>query len=94
MRRLRRGLHAPTVNRPLLLDEVSGGRQSEGRMNPQLVLNAFQGVVDRAENLRKMQIGREVVGIAARVAKLINAERQKAEHVIQAATVALAQLEG
>jgi hypothetical protein len=41
-----------------------------------------------------MYIGREVVGIAACVAKLINAERQKAEHVIQAATVALAELEG
>jgi hypothetical protein len=58
------------------------------------VFSVFQGAVIRAENLRRMQIGREVVGITACVAKLVNAERQKALHVIQAATVALAELEG
>ena len=48
------------------------------RCPPQAILNAFQDAVARAENLRRMQIGREVVGIAACVAKLISAERQKA----------------
>jgi hypothetical protein len=64
------------------------------RGQPQAILDAFQDAVTRAENLRRMQNGREVVGIAACVVKLINSERQKAEHVIQAADRALAELEG
>jgi hypothetical protein len=39
-----------------------------------------------------MQNGREVNSIVDCVRKLVNAERQKAEHVIQAATVAFAEL--
>jgi hypothetical protein len=62
------------------------------RSPPQAILNAFQGAVDRAENLRRMQNGREVVGIVNCVAKLINSERQKAAHIIAAADVALAEL--
>jgi hypothetical protein len=38
--------------------------------------------------------GREVVGIAACVAKLISAERQKALHILAAADRALAELQG
>ena len=62
------------------------------RCQPQAILNAFQDAVARAENLRKMQIGREVVGIAACVAKLISAERQKALHILAAADRAIAEL--
>ena len=62
------------------------------RGQPQAILNAFQGAVDRAENLRRMQNGREVVGIIECVAKLIKSERQKAEHIILAADVALKEL--
>jgi hypothetical protein len=62
------------------------------RRPPQAVLNEFQGAVDRAENLRRMQNGREVVGIVECVRKLISSERQKAEHIINAAAIALAQL--
>ena len=64
------------------------------RRVPQAILNAFQDAVARAENLRKMQIGREVVGIAACVAKLISAERQKALHILAAADRAIAELQG
>jgi hypothetical protein len=64
------------------------------RSPPQAILNAFQGAVDRAENLRRMQIGREVVGIAACVAKLISAERQRCVHILAAADLALAELQG
>jgi hypothetical protein len=62
------------------------------RRPPQAVLNEFQDAVTRAENLRRMQNGREVVGIAACVRKLINSEKQKAEHIIAAAALALSQL--
>jgi hypothetical protein len=64
------------------------------RCQPQAILNAFQDAVARAENLRRMQNGKEVVGIVECVRKLINAERQKALHIIQAATAALAELQG
>jgi hypothetical protein len=64
------------------------------RCQPQAILNAFQDAVARAENLRKMQIGREVVGIAACVAKLVNAERQRALHILAAADRAIAELQG
>ena len=60
---------------------------------PQAVLATFQDAVTRAENLRRMQAGREVVGIAACVAKLISAERQKALHILAAADLALAELQ-
>jgi hypothetical protein len=62
------------------------------RCPPQQILNEFQGAVDRAENLRRMQNGREVVGIEACVRKLINSERQKAEHILAAADRVLAEL--
>ena len=64
------------------------------RCQPQAILNAFQDAVTRAENLRRMQNGREVVGIAACVAKLISAERQRALHILAAADLALAELQG
>jgi hypothetical protein len=95
MENLARARTAPPVsqgpNTPARLLPLSTPRR---RPPPQAILNAFQDAVARAENLRRMQIGREVVGIVECVRKLVNAERQKAEHVIQAATVALAQLEG
>jgi hypothetical protein len=62
------------------------------RRPPQAVLSQFQDAVTRAENLRRMQNGREVVGIVECVRKLINSERQKAEHIIAAAALALSQL--
>jgi hypothetical protein len=62
------------------------------RCPPQAILNTFQDAVTRAENLRKMQNGREVVGITECIRKLVNSERQKALHVIQAADHALKEL--
>jgi hypothetical protein len=59
---------------------------------PQAILNAFQDAVAKAENLRRMQNGREVGSIVECVRKLINAERQKAEHILAAAALALSQL--
>jgi hypothetical protein len=64
------------------------------RGQPQAILSAFQHAVDRAENLRRMQIGRPVNGITECVAKLVSAERQKAVHIIAAADRALAELQG
>jgi hypothetical protein len=61
-------------------------------MKPQFVLNEFQDAVTRAENLRRMQNGREVVGMVECVRKLINSEKQKALHVILAADEALKEL--
>ena len=64
------------------------------RCQPQAILNAFQDGVARAENLRKMQIGRPSNGIVDCVLKLISAERQKALHILAAADHALAELQG
>jgi hypothetical protein len=64
------------------------------RSSPQAILSAFQDAVARAENLRKMQNGREVGSIKACVLKLVNAERQKAVHILAAADHALAELQG
>jgi hypothetical protein len=55
------------------------------RCQPQAILNAFQDAVARAENLRKMQIGRPSNGIVDCVLKLVNAERLKAVNILAAA---------
>ena len=78
----------------LLLEVPSSGPQKGRGMKPQFTLSQFQDAVARAENLRWMQVGREVVGIAACVAKLISAERQKALHILAAADRAPAELQG
>jgi hypothetical protein len=94
MRVLRRGLHAPTVNGALLLDQVSGGRQSEARrMNPQQILHQFEDAVEKAGRVCALAKGRPVNGIVACCIKLISAEKQKAAHIAAAASVALAQLD-
>jgi hypothetical protein len=48
--------------------------------------------MEKADRVCQLSRGREVVGIAACVAKLVSAERQKALHIIQAADRALAEL--
>jgi hypothetical protein len=60
----------------------------------QAVLSEFQDAVSMAENLRRMQAGREVVGITACCVKLVNAEKQKAQHILTAADRAIAELQG
>jgi hypothetical protein len=64
------------------------------RALPQQILSNFQDAMEKAGRVCQLARGRPVNGMVECVAKLINAERQKAQHVIQAATVALAQLEG
>jgi hypothetical protein len=61
-------------------------------MNAQSVLSNFEAVMQKAAQVCVLAKGREVVGIASCVAKLISAERQKAAHVILAADRALAEL--
>jgi hypothetical protein len=64
------------------------------RCQPQAMLNAFQDAVDRAESLRRMQIGRPSNGTVDCVLKLVNAERLKATNILAAADRALAELQG
>jgi hypothetical protein len=59
---------------------------------PQAVLNQFQDAVDRAENLRRLEVGRPSSGTVDCVLKLVNAERRKAVHILAAADLALGEL--
>jgi hypothetical protein len=64
------------------------------RAAPQAVLNQFQDAVDRAENLRRLEVGRPSSGTVDCVLKLVNAERRKAVHILAAADLALKELQG
>jgi hypothetical protein len=64
------------------------------RCQPQAVLNTFEAAMEKAGRVCQLARGREVVGIAACVAKLISAERQRALHILAAADLALAELQG
>jgi hypothetical protein len=85
----------PQDRRPekVLEAEETRFRAPPGRSaQPQQILSNFQGAVDRAENLRLMQNGREVVGTVECIRKPINSERQKALHILAAADQALKEL--
>ena len=64
------------------------------RCQPQAILCEFEAAMEKAARVWAIARGREVVGIAACVAKLVSAERQKALHILAAADRALAELEG
>jgi hypothetical protein len=61
---------------------------------PQAILSEFEAAMEKATRVCQLARGREVVGIAACVAKLISAERQKALHILAAADRAIAELQG
>jgi hypothetical protein len=63
------------------------------RCQPQAILQGFEAAMEKAARVCQLARGREVVGIAACVAKLISAERQKALHILAAADRALAELQ-
>jgi hypothetical protein len=93
MENLARARTAPEPSKaPIAPARIVPLSSARPRGQPQAILNTFQHAVDRAENLRRMQNGREVVGIVACCAKLISAERQKALHILAAADRALAEL--
>jgi hypothetical protein len=60
---------------------------------PQHLLSDFYQAVEKADAVKGLMAGRQVEGIAACVAKLIGAERQRAAHILAAADRALAELE-
>jgi len=64
------------------------------RCQPQAILHGFEAAMEKAARVCQLARGREVVGIAACVAKLVNAERQRALHILAAADRALAELGG
>jgi hypothetical protein len=50
--------------------------------------------MEKAARVCQLARGREVVGIKACVAKLVNAERQRVLHILAAADRAIAELQG
>ena len=64
------------------------------RSPPQAILSAFQDAMEKATRVCQLARGREVGSIKACVAKLVSAERQRALHILAAADMALAELEG
>jgi hypothetical protein len=64
------------------------------RCQPQAILNEFEAAMEKAVRVCQLARGREVVGIAACVAKLVSAEGQKALHILAAADRAIAELQG
>jgi hypothetical protein len=64
------------------------------RGQPQAILSAFQDAMEKATRVCQLARGREVGSIKACVAKLVSAERQRALHILAAADMALAELEG
>ena len=64
------------------------------RCPPQQILHEFEAAMEKAARVCQLARGREVVGIKACVAKLVNAERQRVLHILAAADRAIAELQG
>jgi hypothetical protein len=76
---------------PARVVPLSSARRSRP---PQAILSDFEAAMQKAARVCQLARGREVGSIAACVAKLVSAERQKALHILAAADRALAELEG
>jgi hypothetical protein len=59
---------------------------------PQAILSEFEAAMQKAGRVADLAKGRPSNGIVECVRKLINAERQRAEHILAAASLALSQL--
>jgi hypothetical protein len=62
------------------------------RRSPQSILSEFEAAREKATRVADLAKGRPVVGIAACVAKLVSAERQRCVHILAAADAALKEL--